>query len=214
MCPQCGLVKVSAPLDYDLNRYVRIYRGVFDTDLETRINVGRVARVMKFVPLKSRVLDWGCSCGNFLARAEQYYACVGYEPATTAPSMRVCRAPIYTDPKDIEGTFGAVTMFDVVEHMPYPIEGIRSILPFVQQEGGVIIVSTPSPHNYRGTLNTYYHLWPGQHMYLWTLEALSRMMSGLGMECIYSGNDEGALRTHSQYKDDLLTAVFRRTKRS
>ena len=206
-CPQCGLIKLNAPLNHDLNDYVKGYRALFDTDLEIRINMGRLATIMKFVPLHKRIMDWGCSCGNFIARAEKYYECVGYEPATLASAYRTCTSNIVGDVDRISGKFDVITMFDVIEHFDNPRPALTYIVSLLNV-GSKLVIMTPDPHHFIDNLAGFYHLKPGEHAYMWSLDSLTRIMKEMGMDRIYYNYDEGIMRKNSGGTGDLLASVF------
>ena len=206
-CLDCGLVRIHASTTHDLDDYTRQYRSLFGSDLEVRINVNRVATVMKFVETGKRVLDFGCSCGSFLARLEQYgYKCEGYEPSKIAPDNKTCVAPIHTNTEDIEGKFDCITLFDVFEHLENPVEAthlLRSLLA----PGGHLIIITPNPEC-REDLENFYHLKPSEHAYLWSLGSLTKFMRGYELMYEYDDFSEGQIRRNAGSSDTLLAVVF------
>ena len=208
-CPDCGLVKSHHPANYDLNEYTDKYHKLFGTDMEIRIDVNRVATVMRHLPLNSTVLDYGCSCGNFIARLEKYgYRCLGYEPCEGSARAKTCYSCIASKVEDIDGRFDAITMFDVFEHFEDPGETFGAIDQHVKQ-GGVVIINTPSPKNVKDP-STWYHFWPGQHIYFWTPEALGAFMGNLGYALIEENYLESTLRKNDPTPEVLLTMVFRK----
>lgn len=233
ICPSCGLVKVNAPVSYDFDNYTRTYQSLLDTDLERRINVGRVGMLMRHVKTGSRVLDFGCSCGNFLKRLEEYgYLCFGYEPSQLSGTVKTCKAPIFNNLNEIRATsewdkFDLITLFDVIEHFPDPYQGTALLCDMIRP-GGHLYVTTPDPsglnevrlainplcslpldHSDRPLLS-FYHLKPGEHTHLWTPSSLNGMMNSFGMSPIYSGHEEGTLRQKSGYDKDIVTVIYKK----
>ena len=209
-CPNCGLVKSIHPTDYDLNKYTDKYRGLFGTDMEVRININRVAEVMRWLPTNSMVLDYGCSCGNFLSRLEQFgYICAGYEPCEGSIKRKTCEADIISDTKYISGKFDMVTMFDVFEHFETPRKTFALIDSHIR-DGGYVLISTPNP-KYVANPATWYHFWPGEHIYFWTPVALTMFMKEFGYLPVEENYREGILRKNDVTRDVLLTMVFKKT---
>lgn len=211
-CSTCGLVKILSPLRYNLDDYTQTYKSWFGSELEIRINLNRVATLMRFVPFHKRVLDFGCSCGNFLARLEQYpYTCQGYEASRTAPANKTCVAPIHTDIEQIEGKFDCITLFDVFEHFDNPVR-ITTYLASLLKPGGHLILMTPNPE-FQTDLENFYHLKPGEHAYLWSESALTRFMKEYGLYLCHSEFSEGWIRQNANTNEDrrtnaLLTTIF------
>jgi 2-polyprenyl-3-methyl-5-hydroxy-6-metoxy-1,4-benzoquinol methylase len=212
-CPKCGFVKSLHPPKYDLDNYTKTYNSWYGTDLEIRINVNRVATVMKFVPFGKRVLDFGCSCGNFLSRLEQYpYACEGYEPSKTAPTNKTCKAVIHNDLSQVAGALDCITLFDVFEHFEDP-EHMTKVLRQMLVKDGKLILITPDP-DFRPDLENFYHLKPGEHVYLWNKLAQMFFMAKREFVMIHDEHSEGWIRRNANtegYADNhrsLLTTVF------
>ena len=214
-CDNCGLIKALTPPTYDLNKYAEFYGNLFDTDLEKRINFNRLATVMRHLPLGSRILDYGCACGNFLARAEDYYECMGYEPSTTSAARKTCRCPVSSDGRfaflgcgDPE-TFDMVTMFDVFEHFRNPQETFGIVIDRMIKPGGHVLINTPNPE-YVSDPERWYHFKPGEHTYFWTPQALLYFMNRCGYSVVEHGYSECLLRKNDTTIKSLLTMVFKK----
>ena len=216
-CDNCGLIKGLTPPTYDLNKYADFYGHLFGTDLERRINFNRLATVMRHLPLGSRILDYGCSCGNFLARAEDYYECMGYEPATVSIERKTCRCPISSDRKfaelgigEPEAPFDMITMFDVFEHFKNPQETLGLVIDPMIKPGGYVLIGTPNPE-YVSDPERWYHFKPGEHLYFWTPQALLSFMNRCGYSVVEHGYSECLLRKNDTTIKSLLTMVFKKT---
>jgi SAM-dependent methyltransferase len=209
-CNRCGLVHNPIPPDYDLNQYNDKYVKLFGTDREHRINMGRVGAVMRHLPLQSRILDYGCSCGNFIARAEDFYECVGFEPCAQSIRDRRCRSHIVDNMDNIVGQqFDMVTLFDVIEHFPDPKTTMETVIHPMVKDRGYILLTTPNP-THVVDIHQWYHLWPGQHMYLWTPTALNLFMAQLGYRDLHCDFAECFLRNNDPTPNSILTMVFQR----
>lgn len=117
--------------------------AVFQAAIRERLRAEFAPRV----PVGGRILDVGCGNGEFMAAAAQ----AGYRVTGTdisVPAVELCRSrgldavagDFLTLPFD--GEFDAVTMWDVIEHLPDPaafVARARSLL----RPGGSLVVKTP-----------------------------------------------------------------------
>ena len=106
-----------------------------------------VERVSRFAPLGGAWFDVGCGGGALLAVASEF----GY----SASGIDV-RSDVVADLADMGfdvdcvsleqhdgGPFGVVSMFDVLEHLPFPCDALRVARSKVT-DGGVLAVSVPN----------------------------------------------------------------------
>ena len=208
-CSHCGLVASAYPANYDLNRYTDKYVKLFGTDMELRINANRVANIMRWLPIGSSVLDYGCSCGNFLARLEAHgYRAFGYEPCKSSAENKTCESRIVTEVENIKGKFDMVTMFDVFEHFEKPRNVFTAIDSFVG-DGGYVLINTPNPQNVADPAS-WYHFWPGEHIYFWTPTALTLFMKEFGYGAVEEHYQESILRKNDPTPEALVTMVFKK----
>jgi 2-polyprenyl-3-methyl-5-hydroxy-6-metoxy-1,4-benzoquinol methylase len=94
-----------------------------------------------------RLLDVGCSRGDFVAAAQTLgFDAEGVEPAPQiAQAGRVAGRKIYTgrleDQGFADGSYDAVTLFEVIEHLREPIPTLREIRRILKPRG-VLLLST------------------------------------------------------------------------
>lgn len=95
-----------------------------------------------------KILDVGCHTGNFLARLPKKFCRFGVEadggPANVARSknrIELIGERIESISPQYCGQFDAITMFDVLEHLPNPRIGLESAAQLLAP-GGVLILST------------------------------------------------------------------------
>jgi 2-polyprenyl-3-methyl-5-hydroxy-6-metoxy-1,4-benzoquinol methylase len=119
------------------------------------------------------ILDVGCHRGSFLAGLpeswQKYGLESGLEPIRIAREQHgvaIIGDRIQTVSSEWKGRFDAVTMFDVVEHLTNPEEGISSAARLLKP-GGVLMLST-------GDFAAWTFRWLGAgHWYLQTPQHLS-----------------------------------------
>ncbi len=112
----------------------------------------RAYLLQKYVGENRRVLELGCSTG-YISRLLKQRGCrvVGLEcdPVAAHSARRVCDQVILADlntngwMEQLEERFDVVLMGDVLEHLVYPDEVLRSVRQLLLP-GGVIIVSLPN----------------------------------------------------------------------
>jgi 2-polyprenyl-6-hydroxyphenyl methylase/3-demethylubiquinone-9 3-methyltransferase len=98
------------------------------------------------------VLDIGCGGGLFLSLLKDAGAQVmgielsdsraGY--ARTKHNLDVYKSPVESDfwQKNYENYFDAVTLWDVIEHVNYPLQTLKSAV-HVLRKGGLLFIDTP-----------------------------------------------------------------------
>ncbi len=150
-CRSCSLVYMN-PRPH--HQKVQDLYGAVEDERYVEEEVGRVATfeeslrlVQRYAP-GGKLLDVGCHVGTFLELAEEAgYEVAGVEPSRWAADHANSRlrgnvfcgavedAPIPAD------TFDAVTIWDVIEHLPDPASDLRAIWAALRP-GGVVAIST------------------------------------------------------------------------
>ncbi len=156
----------------------------------------------------AELLEIGCSHGGFLALARQ----AGFQVTGTELSPWVCDFARRTFDVNVlcgrieklalpAGSFDVIAMLDVLEHLTDPVgtlkESVRLLAP-----GGIMLIQTPRHERGRSlaTLQKGNHrflemLLPREHMYLFTVESVTRLFAQQGlaqlqpMPAIFSGYD-------------------------
>jgi 2-polyprenyl-3-methyl-5-hydroxy-6-metoxy-1,4-benzoquinol methylase len=116
----------------------------------------QVDMLKKYLPLEhAKVLDIGCGGGLFLSllkRVEPGVKTVGIELsdsrayyAATRQQLQVYKRPIENDfwQKDYRSHFDAVTLWDVIEHVNYPLQTLQSAVNVLKKDG-LLLIDTPS----------------------------------------------------------------------
>ncbi|MGB8982333.1 MAG: methyltransferase domain-containing protein, partial [Anaerolineales bacterium] len=113
----------------------------------------QVEILRKHLPLKNaQVLDIGCGGGLFLSLLKREGASVtGIELsdsrahyADTRHGLEIHKRPIESDfwQKGYQDHFDAVTLWDVIEHVNYPVQTLQSAVN-VLKKGGLLLIDTP-----------------------------------------------------------------------
>lgn len=109
-----------------------------------------------------RVLDIGAFDGAFLEGLPAHWRRAAVEPSTSAqPALREAGVEVIDDfigtpSAPWRGTFDAVTMFDVFEHLPEPKRSLSQVVEYLAP-GGVLLISTGNASHWSWTLLGGYH---------------------------------------------------------
>ena len=109
--------------------------------------------VKQHLPLQNaKVLDVGCGGGLFLSLLKQQGAdVIGIELSDSRAQYAKAKHRLVIDKHPIESDhwqsgyatyFDAVTLWDVIEHVNYPLQTLQSVAN-VLKEGGVLLIDTP-----------------------------------------------------------------------
>lgn len=154
--------------------------------------------VPAIVGVPRRLLDIGCASGLFLETMQSYPAwqVEGVElnqAAAQATSARL-GVPVFAGPFEqaqyADGTFDAITLWDVLEHLHEPLASLREIRRILRP-GGVLFVRVPNAASYVARMCGRY--WSGydlpRHMTLFTPKTLARALAQAGFReklCVFS----------------------------
>lgn len=206
-CSDCGLAYVSdPPTESELRRYYSFALG-YHTEFTTSETARRehLARGLEYLPYltrhirRGRLLDVGCSAGFFLEVARN----AGWEVAglelssdTAELGRNLFGLPIevgnlQSHPFEA-GSFTALTLWDVIEHLPDPLAALRSARDLLAP-GGYIALSTPNIDGlfprlsyYPGKLLRHWtHADPPGHLCQFSTRTLRAMLETAGFEFVW-----------------------------
>jgi SAM-dependent methyltransferase len=132
------------------------------------------------------VLDVGCGVGKF-ADSVPDVRFTGLELSESAAALgreagrMVVQAPLRDYARHHADAYGAVTAFQVLEHVVDPVEFLQGMISCVRP-GGLVIVSVPAEDGALGAcVNDALNL-PPHHMTRWTDRALTFVMTMMGLK--------------------------------
>lgn len=196
-CSGCGLVQVSSePLAEELDKlYGESYfkKGKYVQDEAIKREQDHRVNWLLNSGLRSggRVLDVGCATGDFMAVAQNTFDVWGQDISPyaieTAEKLyqslkgRLRSGPIETLDYDV-GSFDAITMWDVVEHLWDPVAVMQHALPWLKP-GGYVFMSTPNIGAVTAKLMGRYwaFMTPPEHLVFFDYFTWQLMLKNLGL---------------------------------
>ena len=141
---------------------------------------------------RGRLLDVGCGDGGFLAEMRALgWEAVGVEPDAEAAHLArerfglEVRTGTLEDAGLADGSFDAVTMNHVIEHVPDPVATLRECAR-VTRRGGRVVVATPNTRSLgRRLFGRSWIGWdPPRHLLLFTPAHLGRVAEEAGLRVV------------------------------
>jgi SAM-dependent methyltransferase len=200
-CPSCHLAATEFDKPYE--KFTRSFynKGYFTGDPScgaysgykndrefVMANLKQQLKYLEPFVQSGKILDVGCAMGFFIEAALQKgFDAYGFDPSTFARAEarpvirnRIQVATINTA-KYKPRSFDAVTMFDVIEHVNYPIESLEKIRTFLKP-GGYLLMATGDKESLAakvwGKHWTFYN--PPQHLFFYTQNNLKEMLKRSG----------------------------------
>lgn len=200
VCEQCSLARTEPPpgeIDYS-ERDFHSENNVSSSDVlprewEACLQM-QVELLVRHVPIGARVLEIGCGTGLLLRRLQDAgYKTTGVEVSKTASEkaretgLRVLTGSFPT-PEDI-GTFDAVVISHVVEHVSDFVEFLRSAVEHTACNFLLLIQTNHEGLAPRWLGSKWYAWVPSQHYWHFTPRSLAKLLRGMGFaprECQFS----------------------------
>ncbi len=163
-CRKCGLVFLPPRVatddiyseDYFVQRKDYFFNdGVTDASGEESAHISDFREGLAWIETyerpPGRLLDIGCAMGAFLSIArDNGWQCHGVERSAYAASVARQRhsgieifAGRLRDKGYPSGFFDVITMWDVIEHLPDPLEELKEVRRILKP-GGLLLVNTPN----------------------------------------------------------------------
>lgn len=196
--PEFGMGRLrvhEAPYDA---AYFEKYQGYAATPMGRGITEGRAHLLRRFVAPFELTVDVGIGCGDFVDELLGLgYQVGGYDVNPAGEAWLRARA-LWADP--YEGTPDALTLWDVLEHIPDPAKLLHRL-----RIGGHVFVSVPVvPADGPPPLD-WKHLRRDEHCWYWTREGFVRWMGAHGFQLLADEDFESRLG-----REDIGTFAFRR----
>lgn len=145
-----------------------------------------------------RILDVGCGTGEFCYFLKKKYEVVPEGIDVNEKALKIASSN-YPDIlfknvklKDMDkDIYDAVTMIEVVEHLPKPLNTLRSIKRLLKKEGR-IVVSTPNRwaflHKIKSAITGYDYLYDPLHIQLFNHKSLLSLFlkAGFNVDKVYT----------------------------
>lgn len=164
--------------------------------------IGTIGKIPK------NILDVGYGSGEFLKAAKNIIPKVyGYD---IPPAYNIDDQDIKIVDNIFSQRYEVVCFFDSLEHFEniYIIENLNT---------EYIYISVPWCH-YQNTeideewFQNWKHRKPNEHLWHFSLESLKKFMKNVGFEYINHSNVEDTIRKGNNNMENILTALFKRTK--
>lgn len=197
-CPSCKLLFVH-PVPATDSVYSKDYfsgaeqgHGYVDYDRDKKPMIPvfeeYVRRIITLRPSRGALLDVGAATGFFVEIARRMgFAARGVELSDYAAQVgRAKGLDIMTGTlADIDGRFDALTMLDVIEHVPDPRTELMRAYALLNP-GGVLIINTPDQGSfYAHLMGARWHLIvPPEHLYYFTRKNLSALLEECGFAVV------------------------------
>jgi len=198
-CRVCHLVYINPRprAELILEGYAEAEDPIFAAQNQARIRGFRktlegVVKRLGISPAGKRVLDVGCAGGAFLVAArEMGFAVTGIEPARwmAAYGRENYQLDIrdgILEPGSFEAhSFDVITLWDVIEHLPQPLETLQ-IVRSLLKPGGVLLVNYPDIGTLAArTLGRRWPFWLSVHLIYYTRKTLTEQLRRAGFAVLW-----------------------------
>ena len=195
-CLHCGLVFNETR--HDAKKLLDFYSNVEDPtylkNIDSRFKTFRYnfAKIKPRLPASGKLLDIGSYCGISLKVAhENGFETLGVEPSKWAAGYseevmqeRVFQGVLRDLPTE-EGPFDVITMWDVMEHLPHPVEEMKRIHSRLKP-GGVFAFSTLFIDNwYPKIMKERWPWYMDMHLFYFTLDAMNQLLTKADLQLVH-----------------------------
>lgn len=216
-CQQCGLIyQTPRPVAAEMGRYYPDDYLPFDTGLSSRQGLiqGLRQRLVQYglqkrcrPLLRARrmagpgaLLDIGCGPGHFLAAMQAHgWDVQGVEtnPRAAQYGNQVLGVPIKTgalrEGEFGAGTFDAVTLWDVLEHLHHPARTLQEIVRILRP-GGILLLRVPVVDSLDARLfgSAWAGLDPPRHLVVFSQRTVEQMLVQQGLDVLRAWSLSGS----------------------
>lgn len=195
-CKSCGLVftdareapppaTLYAHFDQQETVALRKLRSALAIFLRQR------AAVVRAVKTSGRLLDYGCGNGAFAQWMSRHgFEAVGLEPFSlgaprTAENLTLIREPLESAAPKLD-RFDVITLWHVLEHVPNPVELLKSLRNLLKEDGALII-SVPNFESLQSEVfrGSWFHLDPPRHLIHFDERSLTDCLARAGLKRVH-----------------------------
>lgn len=135
----------------------------------------------------TRVLDFGCGYGEFLEMC-RLFGIEAHGVDRSHARRSGAGLQIHAELNEVPGTFDAITMFEVLEHLDDPLTMLKALIKRLNR-GGIMIVEVPDTSEVNGITDreSYHKIHPLDHINAFTPESLVRIMARAGLQPLHKG---------------------------
>ncbi len=196
-CKKCRLIFANPrPSSKTINERVEMFAAQIPSNqeyLQDRLNFQneRVNLLKKFIK-DGKILDFGCGDGSFVrATKNAGYDALGVEKSRLAADF----AKKYYDVDVLSGaisemklssnTFAAITLWDVLEHLPDPV-GTCKILVNLLSPNGYLFIFTPHNRGLSAILRrgNWWVFGPNDHLCLFSIQTIKFLIEKINLQII------------------------------
>lgn len=202
-CRRCGLIYLNPqptreelrkyyPNDYHAYKPLSSVSSPFER-LDRYYGIDKRCRavVKRLKERKGRVLDIGCATGEFLYSMRRYgnWELYGVEPNVEAAmyarnvlGLNVFIGTLF-EAQYPNAFFDVVTLWNVLEHLHYPLLTLREIARIIKPSG-LLVISIPNPESIEARIFGRY--WAGfdapRHLFIYPLSTLKKALDLVGFD--------------------------------
>jgi len=157
-----------------------------------------------------RVLDYGCGFGEFLEVC-RLFRMEAHGVDRSALRRLGAGVHIHADLEHVPGTFDAITLFEVLEHLDDPLAVLKALRSRLNP-GGLMVVEVPNTAgvNSISSRSDYYKIHPLDHINAFMPQTLSRMMARAGFTAAPKPRAYATTSLRQVAKDALRPLLKRR----
>jgi len=200
-CENCGQISTHPELsDEEIEKFYPTEYLLFTKAIEDEknwfkrfdrthgVNLRCQAVISNSEVKQGRILDIGCATGIFLHGMQlRNWDCFGIEPSVHAASYARTRFDLQVNTGYLgngqfpDNFFDIITLWDVFEHLPSPIETLN-IMNQILKPGGLLMISTPNIESW--TSQVFGKYWAGwetpRHYHVYSPQLLSSLLKKTG----------------------------------
>jgi SAM-dependent methyltransferase len=189
-CRRCSHMYASPRLEDMYAQYTDVSDEGYLDNAPLRAATARkvLVTISKLLP-GGKLLDIGCSCGDFLKEAGKYYDVEGLELSKWAADIAE-KSGLTIHRKKIEemadrgSKYDVITMWGVIEHLEYPSKELIHIGEILNTGGLVCFWTGDSNSITAKILGRYWGYLIGQHIQFFSRRSIDLLMGKCGLELV------------------------------